>query len=396
MRKRNSINVLIAILFLAASFVGAQAPADSKPAITNIPGAEYPRISPDNRVTFRIKAPAAQKVEVLPLSGMIDHQGYNGLGKGPYELTKDADGNWTGTTPPAVPGFHYYSVLIDGTPTNDPSSETFFGANHEMSGIDVPEPGVDFYLPKDVPHGQIRGFWYNSKLTGEWRQVFVYVPSGYDAHPQQRYPVLYLRHGGGENETGWVKQGHVSFIMDNLIAAGKAKPMIVVMESGYAHIPGHPAQPAGAAYETPDNAEVTVHELIPQIDTMFRTIADRDHRAMAGLSMGSGQTLSIGLHNLDVFSALCVMSHPRPVTFDAMTAYDGVFANAAELNKKLHLFWWGAGTTEVGNDEGMKETLAALNKVGVKTTSAEYTGLGHEWQDWRKQLNDFAPLLFKW
>lgn len=388
--------MFLAVLALVAPAGRAQAPESSKPAITNIPGAEYPRISPDGRVTFRIKAPAAQKVEILPLSGIIDHQGYNGLGKGPYELTKDADGNWTGTTPPAVPGFHYYSVIIDGTPTYDPSSETFFGANHEMSGVDVPEPGVDFYLPKDVPHGQVRGFWYNSKLTGQWRQVFVYVPPDYDAHPQQRYPVLYLRHGGGEDETGWVKQGHVSFILDNLITAGKAKPMLVVMESGYATIIGHPAPPPGAPLETPDNAAVTVHELIPLIDTNFRTIANRENRAIAGLSMGSGQTLSIGLHNLDVFSALGVMSHPRPVTFDAATAYGGVFANAAEFNKKVHVFWWGAGTAETGIDEGMKETVAALNKIGIQTKSAEYAGLGHEWQDWRKQLNDFAPLLWKW
>lgn len=383
--------IVLGMLALGGAMSRAQAPAGSKPAATNVPNAEYPSVSPDGRVTFRVKAPDAQKVEIQPLNGIVAHQGYNGLGKGPYEMTKDKDGYWTVTTPPAVPGFHYYSVLVDGTPFNDPSSETFFGALHEMSGIEVPGPRVDFSLPKDVPHGEVRIFWYHSGLTGQYRTIYVYTPPGYGTHPQLRYPVLYLRHGGGENETGWLRQGHVNSIMDNLIAAGKAKPMLVVMENGYAHIPGHPARQP----DFNDVAEVTVKEVVPEIDAHFRTIADRDHRAIAGLSMGSRQTLAIGLGNLDVFSVLGVFSHPPFTSFDARTAYNGVFDNAAAFNKRVHLFWWGAGTAETGIHQGTVETLAALKQAGIKTEFSEFPGLGHEWQNWREQLHAFAPLLFK-
>jgi enterochelin esterase-like enzyme len=402
MQRRFSNGIFLAILALAASTGWAQAPDNSEPAATNVLNAQYPRVSPDGRVTFRVKVPGAQKVQIEPFNGLIENNGYNGLGKAPYEMTKDSGGFWTVTTPPVVPGFHYYSVLIDRASLNDPSSETFFGANRELSGVDVPEPGVDFYLPKDVPHGQVRIFWHYSKITGQWRRVFIYTPPDYETHFQQRYPVLYLRHGGGEDETGWTKQGHVNFILDNLIAAGKAKPMIVVMERGYASRPGQPpAAPAAStplrpAPETPDVAEVTVKELIPAVDAHFRTIPDRDHRAMAGLSMGSIQTLSIGLHNLDTFSALCVMSRPPIDNFDVQTFYGGVMADAAAFNKKLHLFWFGAGTEEPGIYNSLKATRAAFDKAGIQYTYVEYPGLAHEWQIWRKQLNDFAPKLFQW
>ncbi len=404
MQRRFSIGLFLAILALAASIGRAQAPEDSKPASTNVSGAQYPRVSSDGRVTFRVKAPDAQKLSILPLSGMPENNGINGLGKGPYEMTKDSQGFWTVTTPPAVPGLHYYSVVIDGVEVDDPSSETFYGANHEMSMVEVPDPNADFYLPKDVPLGQVRIFWHFSKITGQWRRVFVYTPPGYDTHPQQRYPVLYLRHGGGEDETGWTKQGHVSFIMDNLIAAGKAKPMIVVMGSGYATSAtpasnpqagtGNPLRPSPEA----GNAlmDVTIKELIPAIDANFRTIADRDHRAMAGLSMGSIQTLSIGLHNLDTFSALGVFSRPPIDNFDVKTIYGGVMADSAAFNKKLHLFWWGAGTAEAGIYNSLKATRASFDMAGIQYTYVEYPSLAHEWQIWRRNLYDFAPKLFQW
>jgi len=389
----------LAFLASAAPKIWAQAPGGSKPASSNVRNAEYPLVSPDGRVTFRVRAPTAQKVEILPLIGLRA----NGLGKGAYEMTRDSEGFWSVTTPPAVPGLHYYSLVIDGVSVADPSSETFYGANHEMSAIEIPEPGVDFYLPKDVPHGQLRIFWYLSKVTGEWRRVFVYTPPGYDIHPRQRYPVLYLQHGGGENETGWPKQGHVNFILDNLIAAGKASPMIVAMGSGYAvrageapspvvpASPGRPSQEVSEAVE-----EVTVKELIPAVDAGFRTIADRSHRAMAGLSMGSVQTLSIGLHHLDTFSALGVLSRPPVEDFNPGTAYGGVMADAASFNKRLHLFWWSAGTAEEGIDTSVKATTAAFDKAGIHYTFVEYPGLSHEWQTWRKSLYDFAPRLFQW
>ena len=401
MQRRLLFSFAAATLAFTAWSGNAQAQDGSKPAITNVQGSEYPRVSADGRVTFRVKAPAAQKVEITPLQGNVERLGPNGLGKAPYEMAKGSDGYWTVTTPPAMPGFHYYTVTIDGGEFNDPGSETYFGSYRELSGVDVPEPGEDFYLPKEVPHGEVRSFWYYSKLTQQWRQIYVYTPSGYDANQKMRYPVLYLRHGGGENETGWVRQGRVNFILDNLIAANKAKPMLVVMENGYAKIPGHASDPNMAvpfrpSPDSPDISEVAVHEVIPEVDARYRTIADRDHRAIAGLSMGSGQTLSIGLTSLDTYSALCVMSHPPFGSLDLKAAYGGAMADAAAFNKKVHLFWWGAGTGEAGIHDGVKQSLVTFDKAGVKYVYSEYPGLPHEWQNWRKQLRDFAPLLFRW
>lgn len=402
MQKRVLVCVFLVGLALVVSTSGAQVSDNSKPASTNVNGAQYPRVSPDGRVTFKVKVPNAQKVQIEPLNGLIENNGYNGLGQEPYDMTKDGEGYWIVTTPPIVPGFHYYSVLIDGTSFNDPSSETFFGANRELSGVEVPERDVEFYFPNDVPHGQVRIFWYYSKITTQWRQIYVYTPPGYDTHPQERYPVLYLRHGGGEDQTGWTKQGHANFVLDDLIAVGRARPMIVVMESGSANQPGQALYPPSRTSplrpspETPEIAELTVNEVVPTIDANFHTIPDRDHRAMAGLSGGSMQTLSTVLHNLDTFSALGVFSRPPIDSFDVKTIYGGVLADATAFNQKVHLFWLGVGTEEPGIYNSLKATRAALDKSGIKYTCVEYPGLAHEWQLWRKQLNNFAPLLFQW
>ena len=282
---------------------------DTMPAPTNVQGAEYPRIHPDLQVTFRIKAPDAQKV----VFGFFDSQR--------YPAKKGEDGFWTATTKPQVPGFHYYRVFIDGAEVHDPASHTFYGTGKDASGIEIPEKGVDFYLPKDVPHGEVRERWYHSKTTQEWRRIFVYAPPGYDNDRDTRYPVLYLQHGGGEDETGWPKQGHVAFIMDNLIAERKARPMLVVMERGYARRPGEPAPamrppapPAAPGQNSPPPPdfsrmfsafeEVMVKDLIPMIDATYRTIPNREGRAMAGLSMGGMQTFQITLKHLDLFAYL--------------------------------------------------------------------------------------------
>ncbi len=199
---------------------------ESRPAATNVNNAAYPRIHPDLRVTLRLKASDAKKVQV---------NGNFGLGKGgPWVMERGEDGVWSVTTPPVIPGFHYYTFSVDGVQVNDPASETFFGTGRPTSGIEIPEKGVDFYHLKDVPHGEVRSRWYQSKVTGQQRRVVVYTPPGYDADPKKRYPVLYLQHGSGEDETGWIRQGHANFILDNLIAAGKTRPMIIVMEKGYA------------------------------------------------------------------------------------------------------------------------------------------------------------------
>ena len=213
----------------------SKASDDSHPASTNIGNATYPRIHSDLRITLQLKAPDVKKVSVV---------GNFGLGKGgPWEMERGDGGVWTVTTPPVIPGFHYYKLSLDGAEVNDPASDTFFGTGRPTSGIDIPEPGVDFYDAKDVPHGEVRSRWYKSSVTNQVRHIMVYTPPDYDADGNKRYPVLYLQHGGGEDETGWTRQGHVNFILDNLIAAGKAKPMIVVMEKGYAIRAGASAEP---------------------------------------------------------------------------------------------------------------------------------------------------------
>ena len=167
-------------------------------------------------------------------------------------MVRDEAGSWTVTTPPVVPGFHYYWLVVDGVAVNDPGSETYFGYGKQTSGLEVPEKGVDFYDAKDVPHGEVRARWYHSQVTGQFRRAYVYTPPHYAVHPDQRYPVLYLQHGAGEDERGWSTQGRMHFILDNLIAAGKAKPMIVVMDQGYATPAGPAVAPHAAADPVPD------------------------------------------------------------------------------------------------------------------------------------------------
>jgi enterochelin esterase-like enzyme len=359
---------------------GAPAQDDTRPASSNVRGAEYPRVHSDSRVTFRLKAPGAQKVQVQP--GGAD----NGLGKGPFDMAKGADGVWTFTTPPVVPGFHYYWFLVDGVAVNDPGSEAFFGWGKQSSGIEVPEKGMDFYDAKDVPHGQVRTFWYHSKVTGAPRRAFVYCPPGYDKDPKQRYPVLYLQHGAGEDERGWATQGRANFVLDNLLAAGKARPMVVVMDQGYATKAG--AKPPANAFEA-----VLLNDLVPAVDTEFRTLSDRDHRAIAGLSMGAGQALQIGLTNLDKFSYVGAFSGAGR-KFDVQTSYGGAFKEAAAFNKKVRLLWIGAGTGEEAFHKSAKGMHDALARAGVKSVFVEQKVTAHEWQTWRKALLDFAPRLF--
>ncbi|MEN6555371.1 MAG: alpha/beta hydrolase-fold protein [Anaerolineaceae bacterium] len=356
-----------------------------------------PRVNPDGSVTFRLKAPLARSVQIEPLNGQPENNGYNGLGSGSYDLVKDEAGVWSITTPPAVPGLHTYWLVVDGVRVNDTTSRSYGSKLMQACGVEIPEPGVNFYDIKDVPHGEVRLKWYYSKITNLWRRAYVYFPAEYDAYPEKRYPVFILRHGGGEDESGWVEQGFANFIMDNLIAEKKAVPMIVVMDWGQAPVPGM----AVHIPSTPPRQEifdVTMQELIPMIDSTYRTIPDREHRAMAGLSMGSVQTLYIGLQNLDSFSALGIFSR-RPMDdkeFNLERSFGGIFQKPQELNRKLHLFWWGAGTAEEGIYNAVKKNLAQLTSVGINTVFVEFPGTSHEWQTWRKSLYDFAPRLFRW
>jgi enterochelin esterase family protein len=343
--------------------------------------------------------------------------GGDGLGNGPFVMKKDADDLWTVTTPPAVPGFHYYWFVLDGVQVNDPASETYFGYGKETSGIEVPEAGADFYAIKDVPHGEVREKRYLSKTTGKWRRAFVYTPADYDKHPKTRYPMLILQHGSGEDETGWTRQGKAQFILDNLIAAGKARPMIVVMDRGYAaragaaagHVGADPSlqgiQDAFGGFE-----DVVIHDLIPTIDESYRTIPDREHRAMAGLSMGGMQTLFVTLHHLDMFAYIGSLSGPilRPVnsdspvatamqgSFDTKTAFAGAFADPAAFNNHVKLLWLGVGSAEPEQFRtSIRGAVAALQAAGVRLRFFESSGTAHEWQTWRRDLNDLLPRLFR-
>jgi len=390
-----TLRLMVAGLSLAA--LGFAQPADdSKPATSNLMNAQYPRVYPDGRATFRLAAPNAAKVQ---LAGAITVS--------PVDMTKGEDGAWTVTIPPAVPGFHYYWFVVDGLQVNDPSSDAFFGYGKPTSGIEIPTPGEDFYFPKDVPHGEVRMIWYLSKTTGEWRRAMVYTPPGYDTNVRMRYPVLYLQHGAGEDETGWTKQGHANFILDNLLADKKAKPMIVVMDKGYAYRPGEdPAgrgarpgagpggRPASGVLAASAFESVITDDLIPMIDSTFRTLSGREHRAMAGLSMGSMQTMQITLRNLDKFSWIGLFSGAT-VSGDLDTAYNGVFKNSAEFNKRVHLLWMGAGTAETRLMESLEASDELLTKRGVKHVIFASPETAHEWQSWRRHLNDFAPRLFQ-
>ncbi|MDZ7310708.1 MAG: alpha/beta hydrolase-fold protein [candidate division KSB1 bacterium] len=359
-----------------------------EPASTNVPNAKYPRILPDNRVIFRLKAPEAQKVQVDLLKK--------------YDMVKDAEGVWEVTTDPVVEGFHYYSLLIDGVAVVDPASQTFYGMGRMASGIDIPEKGVDFYLPKDVPHGQIRQIRYYSNITQSWRRAFVYTPPGYDTNLNERYPVLYLQHGGGEDETGWPNQGRVDFILDNLIAEGKAKPMLIVMDRGYAVNPNAPPsarEPGVRGILQPNTTltEVFIKEIIPMIDRDFRTIADRDHRAMAGLSMGGFQSFQIAMTNLDKFAYVGGFSGAGfiPPGSDITKMYNGVWADAESFNKKVKLVYISIGTAEPERMyQGVNNLHLELEKAGIKHVYYESPGTSHEWLTWRRSLQQFASLLF--
>jgi enterochelin esterase family protein len=391
----------VAVLLLA-SVCSAQESGDFGPATTNVWGAEYPRVDGTGRVEVRIKAPDATKVRLNFWSGPK------------VDMVKQADGFWTFTTPPLAPGLHYYTLFVDGVEMSDLGSHAFFGGGKHASMVEVPEAGADYYDIKNVPHGQVREVWYDSKVTGTWRHALVYLPPDYDARTKARYPVLYLQHGGGEDETGWIRQGRANFILDNLIVAGSCKPMIVVMAYGYARRAGVPAPDlTGKPFGSPEMMKAmqemaaafeddVTQALIPFVDATYRTIADRDHRAMAGLSMGGMQTFQVTLNHLDLFSHIGGFSGAGgPLVLggeklDPKTAYNGVFADAAAFAKKVHLLWLGVGTEEPERmREGIRRLHASLTEAGIAHVYYESPGTDHEWQTWRRDLKDFAPRLFR-
>jgi enterochelin esterase-like enzyme len=389
----------IAIL-LSTSLCLAQGSSDFKPASSNVLDAKFPQVDSNSRVQIRFKAPDAIKVRVNFWSGEK------------ADMEKQGDGFWSFTTKSMAPGLHYYTVVVDGAEVSDPGSTAYFGGSKWASAVEIPEAGVDFYLPKEVPHGQVRQLWYHSSVTGTWRDAFVYLPPDYDTS-KERYPVLYLQHGGGEDETGWIRQGKANFILDNLIASGSAKPMIIVMANGYATRAGYVVPDlTDKPFLGPDFIKVMQERmgafeddmtqvLIPFIDTTLRTIPDRDHRGMAGLSMGGMETFQVTFNHLNLFSYIGGFSGAgNPFLtggkFDVKTAYNGALADPSAFAKQVHLLWIGVGTNEPERmKSGLESLHTSLDEGGVKHVFYESPGTDHEWQTWRRDLKDFAPRLFQ-
>lgn len=342
-----------------------------KRGILNVRNAQYPRLLPDNRMEFKVKAPNAQKVQI-------------DLGK-KYDLTRNADGEWHGITEPLTPGFHYYFLIIDDVPVADPASESFYGCSMHTSGVEIPYPNGDtrFYVA-DVPHGDVRMRRYFSTTANDWRRAYVYCPPGYDSS-KESYPVLYLQHGGGEDERGWATQGLTDIIMDNLIAQGQATPMIVVMADG----------------NTSDFEKELLNDIIPMTEKNFRVKQGRENRALAGLSMGGIQTLNTGIPNLDKFAYLGVFSsgwfaNPNPfgVVMDTDKYYDILKANKDEFNDNLKVFWLSMGGKEDIAYENCRVMRNKFDEIGIRYDYFETPG-GHTWPVWRESLYHFAPLIFK-
>ncbi|HMK16707.1 MAG TPA: alpha/beta hydrolase-fold protein [Chitinophagaceae bacterium] len=349
------------------------------PASTNVRSAKYPQILPDNRVVFRIKAPDAQKVQIDLVKK--------------YEMARDTGGYWIVTTDPISEGFHYYSLLIDGVALVDPASETFYGMGRMASGIEIPFVNGEYYAIKDVPHGDVRIKKYYSKVTNSWRQFYVYTPPGYDNNTSKKYPVLYILHGGGEDERGWATQGKTDLILDNLIAENKAEPMLVVMPDGNFGSGGL----AGFNEIVLRSFENELKQsLIPFVEKNYRTQTDAKNRALAGLSMGGLQTLYAGIKNTNMFAYLGVFSSGwfanRPEL--ANPQYDFMKANAATINSNLKSFWISMGGKEDIAYNNCKIMLSKFDEMSIKYAYSEYPG-GHTWPVWRNNLYNFAQLLFK-
>ena len=346
---------------------------------SNIRSAKYPQIMPDGRVAFRVKAPEAQKVQI-------------DLGE-KYTLAKDTGGYWTGITDSISEGFHYYSLLIDGVAVVDPSSEAFYGMSRMASGIEIPFKGDSIYALKDVPHGDVRIKKYFSPNTRSWRQMYIYTPPGYDNNTADKYPVLYLLHGGGEDERGWSSQGKTDLILDNLIAEKKAKPMLIVMMDGNFGSGGI----AGFGEQSLRAFENELKQsVIPFVEKNYRTATDAGSRALAGLSMGGLQTLYAGIKNTAMFSYLGVFSSGWWANQPALSGpqYDFMKANAATINNNLKSFWIAMGGKEDIAYANCKIMLAKFDEMNIRYKYSEYPG-GHTWPVWRNNLYNFAQLLFR-
>ena len=430
------------LLVTGALWVNGQtaAPAGgAHPSPYNFARVQYPRIEADNRATFHFEAPDAQKVQVC-IVGITN------------DMVKGSDGDWTYTTSePMAPGYHNYWMIVDGVPVLDPDVQTFIGYGHLCNGVEIPAPDSSFYELKDVPHGTVQIKNYFSKTANSWRHIYIYTPPGYEKHRFTHYPVLYLQHGGGEDYRVWIKMGHANLILDNLLAEGKVKPMIVVMAtsvdpgpfggpgggrgagrgagaggppgSGRGSGPGAAAGGRGGGggmFNFSDFEHRLINDLIPYIDSNFRTKAGQRYRAMAGLSMGGMQTHQITMAHLDKFAYIGL--------FSGGTIGTNEITDPAAFKKKVKLVFFSSGSVELesrargGITPGMpfavaggpnggprgggrggfpgfgadpKTAAEALDAEGINARFYISPGTAHEWQTWRRSLHEFAPLLFQ-
>jgi enterochelin esterase-like enzyme len=347
-----------------------------RPAESNVRSAEYPLILPDGRAVFRIKAPEAQNIQLDLVRK--------------YDMIKNSDGVWEVTTDSLSEGFHYYSVIIDGVAVADPSSETFYGMGRMASGIEVPFKGDRYYDARDIPHGDIRIRRYYSSVTNTWRIFYLYTPPGYEENTNERYPALYIMHGGGEDERGWATQGKADLIIDNLIADRKALPMLMVMVDG-----NMPANSFGEEGLLLFEKELR-NSIIPFVEKNYRVKSDAKYRALAGLSMGGIQTLYAGIKNTEMFSYLGVFSSgwfaQRKELSDPQ--YEFMKNNAEKINSNLKLIWISMGGKEDIAWNNCQIMLSKFDEMKIKYTYSEYPG-GHTWPVWRNNLYNFAQLLFR-
>lgn len=347
------------------------------PAESNVRNAEYPRILPDGRAIFKVKAPDAKSVQL-------------DLGK-KYEMTKSEDGTWQVTTDSISEGFHYYSLIIDGVSVADPASETFYGMGRMASGFEMTFKGDSYYEQRNIPHGDVRIKRYYSNVINSWRTFYVYTPAGYDDNISEQYPVLYLMHGGGEDQRGWATQGKTDLILDNLIAEKKAVPMIVVMPDG-----NMPLNSFGSEVLSLFEKELT-QCIIPFVEKNYRVKTDAKSRALAGLSMGGIQTLYAGLNNTEKFAYLGVFSSGwiQPIHKDlAEKQYRFMAENADAVNSNLSQFWISVGGKEDIAWNNCQQMIAEFDKIKINYNYSEYPG-GHTWPVWRNNIFNFTQLLFK-
>ena len=358
---------------------------DHRVPVTNVNRSHGPKLLADNRVEFTVRAPEAQKV-------LVDICGTK------YEMTKGDDGSWKATTNELVPGFHYYSLIIDGVSVADPASQSFYGCSRWSSAIEIPEKGMDDFEVQNVKHGEVRTVYYFSKVEQAWRPLMVYTPAGYD-DSRESYPVVYIQHGGGEDHRGWMEQGRTAQIMDNLIAAGKAVPMIVV--SSNSNVQNRNGG-FGGGYSWQGmqtfRSEM-IDNIIPFVEKTFRVKKDRKSRAMCGLSMGGGQSFYIGLRDPEVFANVGVFSTGMfggiqgASNFDLEKEVPGMLTDTKTFNQQFDMFFVSCGEQDP-RIEYTRNIVKTMRDGGVEVRFNSYPG-DHEWQVWRKSLHEFAQYLFK-